>query len=210
MSGRWNQRFFATTRGRVLTLLRRDSRTVDDLARELDLTGNAVRSHLTGLERDGLVEQGERVRGLGKPAFSYRLTPDADGLFPKAYATLVQELLTVFAERMPPEEVTGALQEVGRRLAAEQPAAEGDARQRAEHAARVLGKLGGLAEVAEVDGALELRGFSCPLAAAVEVNPNACCLAETMLSDVVGLPVRQVCDQGPPPRCRFVILAEGE
>ena len=29
MSGRWNQRFFASTRGRVLTLLRRDSRTVD-------------------------------------------------------------------------------------------------------------------------------------------------------------------------------------
>lgn len=211
MTGRWNQRFFATTRGRVLTLLRRDSRTVDELARELDLTDNAVRSHLTGLERDGLVEHGEQVRGVvGKPAFSYKLTADADGLFPKAYATLVQELLTVFAERMSPEALTEALQEVGHRLAAEQPPAHGDVRQRADHAAAVLGKLGGLAEVDQVGEALEIRGFSCPLAAAVEVNSDACCLAEAMLSDVVGLPVRQQCDQGPPPRCRFVILANGE
>jgi predicted ArsR family transcriptional regulator len=193
-----------------LTLLRRDSWTVDDLARELDLTDNAVRSHLTGLERDGLVEQGERVRGVGKPAFSYKLTSDADTLFPKAYATLVQELLTVFAERMPPEALTEALQEVGHRLAAEQPAATGDVRQRAEQAAAVLGTLGGLADVEEADGNVRIKGFSCPLAAAVETNPDACCLAEAMLADVIGLPVRQQCDQGPPPRCRFVILADGE
>lgn len=210
MSGRWNQRFFASTRGRVLTLLRRDSRTVDELARELDLTDNAVRSHLTGLERDGLIEQGERIRGVGKPAYSYKLTADADNLFPKAYATLLQELLTVFAERMPPDALTGALQEVGHRLAAEQPAAQGDPRQRADHAAAVLDRLGGLAEVEEVDGQLRIKGFSCPLAPAVEVNADACCLAEAMLTDVVGLPVRQQCDPGPPPRCQFVVLANGE
>jgi hypothetical protein len=52
-----------------------------------------------------------------------------------------------------------------------------------------------------------IQGCSCPLAAAVDGTPGAGLLAETLLSDVVGVPVRQVCDQGPPPRCRFEIPA---
>ena len=48
----WNQRFFSSTRGRILTLLRREKRTVEDLAGELTLTDNAVRAHLATLERD--------------------------------------------------------------------------------------------------------------------------------------------------------------
>lgn len=50
----WKQRFFESTRGRIIMLLRRASRTVEEVAQELDLTDNAVRAHLTTLERDGL------------------------------------------------------------------------------------------------------------------------------------------------------------
>src|SRR5690348_15768357 len=46
-----NSRFFASTRDKILTLLRRASRTVEELAQALDLTDNAVRAHLTVLER---------------------------------------------------------------------------------------------------------------------------------------------------------------
>ena len=42
----WKQRFFSSTRGRIVALLRRTSRTVDELAQALDLTDNAVRAHL--------------------------------------------------------------------------------------------------------------------------------------------------------------------
>ena len=48
---RWDQRFFASTRGRVVTLLRDGHTTVEDLARALNLTDNAVRTHLSALER---------------------------------------------------------------------------------------------------------------------------------------------------------------
>ena len=51
----WEQRFLSSTRGRLVTLLRRSARTVDELAHELGLTDNAVRAHLATLERDGLV-----------------------------------------------------------------------------------------------------------------------------------------------------------
>ena len=53
----WDHRFFATTRGRILTLLRKHHQTVDDLATDLAVSDNAVRSHLYALERDGFVTQ---------------------------------------------------------------------------------------------------------------------------------------------------------
>src|SRR6266496_4119842 len=79
-----NPRFFASTRGRIVTLLRRNSRTVEELAQELTLTDNAVRAHLATLERDGIVQQRGVRRGSGKPSYIYDLTPEAEYLFPKA------------------------------------------------------------------------------------------------------------------------------
>src|SRR5438067_1922046 len=100
------RRFFVGTRGRILTLLRRESRTVDELAQALELTGNAVRVQLTALERDGLVQQqeGER-RGVGKPAHIYKLTPEAENIFPKAYQRVFDQLLDLLGERMSSDEM---------------------------------------------------------------------------------------------------------
>ena len=49
------KRFLETTRGQLLTLLRRGPQPIDALAAALDLTPNAIRAHMTALERDGLV-----------------------------------------------------------------------------------------------------------------------------------------------------------
>src|SRR5215212_6909899 len=91
----WNQRFLSSTRGHIVTLLRGAVRTVNELAAALNLTDNAVRVHLTSLERDGLVQQKGMRPGLRKPHYAYELTPDAEQLFPKAYDILLNQLLTV-------------------------------------------------------------------------------------------------------------------
>jgi predicted ArsR family transcriptional regulator len=55
----WDQRFFWSTRGRIVTLLRRSGRTVEGLAGELGLTDNGVQAHLaTTLERGAYLIQG--------------------------------------------------------------------------------------------------------------------------------------------------------
>ena len=113
----WNQRFFASTRGRILMLLRRAGRTVDELAQALNLTDNAVRAHLATLERDGFVRQLGARRGSGKPAFIYELSPDAEQLFPKAYGPILRQLLEVLSEEMTPP--TFQLPPVSVRVAAE-------------------------------------------------------------------------------------------
>src|SRR3954454_23138598 len=94
----WDRRFFASTRGRIVELLRRSSRTVEELAGALDLTDNAVRGHLAALERDRLVQQQGTRRGAGKPAFEYVLTREAEGLFPKAYAPVLGNVLAVLQD----------------------------------------------------------------------------------------------------------------
>src|SRR5437588_12049715 len=110
----WNQRFFESTRGRIIMLLRRASRTVEELAQALALTDYAVRAHLATLERDRLVRQRGARRGSGKPAFVYELTPETEQLFPKAYGPVLRELLNVLVEHIPPDDVEALLRIVGR------------------------------------------------------------------------------------------------
>ena len=203
---RWERGFFESTRGRVVALLRRGPRTVDELARALGVTDNAVRGHLSALERDGVIRlQGARPTG-GKPAYAYEIAPEAERLFTSAYIPVLTQLVGVLAERMSSGELEGLLGEVGRRLArAQRPSTDG-ARARAEAAATVLTELGGIVDVEEENGELTLRGYSCPLADAVRAHPATCHATETLVAELMGVPVLEQCDKGDRPRCRFKVL----
>lgn len=205
----WNERFLAGTRGRIVILLRRASRTVNQLAESLELTDNAVRAHLATLERDGLVQQSGLRRGSRKPHQAYDLTPQAEQLFPKAYGPILHQLLDVLGQRLPPAQVDEMLREVGHRLAAAHlPAAqEGDLETRIQKTLELLGELGGLAEREERDGKLLIQGYSCPLADAVPGHPEMCRMAETLLTEVIGVPVEERCRRGESPQCCFEVKA---
>src|ERR671914_2397833 len=103
MATNWGEKFFESTRGQIVTLLRRSGRTVEELAHSQGLTANGVRAHLAVLERDGIVRQRGSVRrggsGGGKPAYIYELTPQAEDLFPKAYELVLRRLLDVLSEQ---------------------------------------------------------------------------------------------------------------
>ncbi|HEX8097970.1 MAG TPA: helix-turn-helix domain-containing protein, partial [Pyrinomonadaceae bacterium] len=125
-STKFDRRFFESTRGRVVTLLRGATCSVEELAGRLDLTDNAVRAHLLTLERDGLVRQTGVRRGARKPHFTYSLTQEAERLFPKAYDLLLNQLIAVLKCRLSQEEIDNVLREVGRSLAAGAPSEEED------------------------------------------------------------------------------------
>jgi predicted ArsR family transcriptional regulator len=203
-SARWEKRFLESTRGRIVALLRRTSRTVDELAAALDLTDNAVRAHIATLERDGLVEQRGVRRGTSKPAFSYDLTAEAEQLFPKAYAPVLAHLLTLLTERLSPETVDDLLRAAGRRIASEQPPAGVSIESRLDLAAHLLTDLGGLAEYEVTEDQIVIRGYSCPLAAIAPDHPAVCHLAESLVSEIVGVPMHEECARTGRPRCVFV------
>jgi predicted ArsR family transcriptional regulator len=205
---RWDERFFDTTRGRILAHLRRGSRTIEELAAALGLTDNAVRTHVAALERDGVVQQRGVRPTRGKPAYAYEVAPEADRLFTKAYIPVLTRLVEVLEERMTPGELEALLREVGRRLAPSKGPLPRTFRERAETAATVLTELGGVVDVEQKGGRITLRGFSCPLADAVRAHPTTCRAAESLVAELVGAPVLERCDRGARPRCCFEILAD--
>jgi predicted ArsR family transcriptional regulator len=205
MGSGWDRRFFATTRGQVVELLRRGHRTVEELAQALQLTDNAVRAHLSALERDGLVRQGGLQRGHRRPSYAYELTPEADRLFPKPYGAVLAELIGVLREQLSKHELEAAVRVVGQRLGAGYPPAVGPPSERIEYALIVLAELGGLAEREDGQGVVRIIGFSCPLALAAVDHPEICQLAASLLSEITDLPVTEQCDRATGPRCMFAV-----
>lgn len=210
MPASWYMRFLASTRGRLVALLRRDTRTVDEMATELHLTDNAVRAHLAALERDGYVRQ-SGVRhgvGAGKPAYAYELTPEAEQLFPKPYVTVLDMLLASLEGRLTRDEVEKLLRETGRRIASEYPHGTGESHERLEAATRALNQLGGLATLEEDGGTSTICGYDCPLASLVPDHPEVCHLAEAFVGEVAEAPVRERCQREGRPRCRFELAEQ--
>src|SRR5438128_12687602 len=68
------------------------------LADQLELTAMAVRQHLYALQKEGHVEAEERPVPIGRPAKHWRLTREADHLFPEAYAELNVSLIDALKE----------------------------------------------------------------------------------------------------------------
>jgi predicted ArsR family transcriptional regulator len=203
-----DRRFFESTRGQIVTILRGSAGTVEELAAKLQLTDNAVRAHLATLERDGLVQQSGLRRGPRKPHFTYVLTPAADRLFPKAYDALLNQLIAVLKTRLTPADIEEVLREVGRAVAAGAPAGKEDnLDSRVQRALTVLEALGGAAQAEKHDDKIVIRSSGCPLAAAVSVHPEVCGLAETLIAEIVKAPTKEHCDREGRPQCRFEINA---
>jgi predicted ArsR family transcriptional regulator len=204
-----DKRFFESTRGQIVTILRGGACTVEELAEKLTLTDNAVRAHLSTLERDGLVRQSGLRRGPRKPHFTYVLTEQADRLFPKAYDVLLNQLIAVLKTRLSPPEIEGVLREVGRAVAADVPAGKNaNLESRVQSAVKVLEAIGGAAKVEKHETTFAIQSSGCPLAAAVAVHPEVCGLAETLVAEIVKAPVEERCDRTGRPKCRFEINLE--
>jgi predicted ArsR family transcriptional regulator len=79
------------------------------LAARLELTPMAIRQHLYTLEREKLVDVETRPGPIGRPAKYWRLTPEANRLFPEAYAELSVSLINSVNEAFGPSGMTRLL-----------------------------------------------------------------------------------------------------
>lgn len=194
-----------STRERIVTLLRRSGLTANQIAADLGLTHNAVRGHLAALQREGIVREGGRERGVSRPAVVYEIVPDAEAVFSRAYIPFVAHLLRVLRERLTAAELDEIMHLVGRRFAAESPRLRGGLPQRVEAASALLEDLGALNTIEANDGTFVIRGHGCLLAAAVHGRPEVCRAMESLLAELIDAPVRECCERGERPRCCFQI-----
>jgi predicted ArsR family transcriptional regulator len=202
-----NSRFLGSSRGKIVQLLRRAGRSVNELAAALGLTDNAVRANLAQLEQDGLVKQAGRRPGYRKPESIFDITPEAERLFARAYAPVLGTLLSTLEATLSEQELDARLRELGHRLA--EPHLEAMSRlapkQRVRKTLQVLEELGGLAELQQRDGTTYVRGFGCPFSQVVAEHPKLCVAAEVLVSDLLGQEVREQCDRGERSKCCFRI-----
>jgi predicted ArsR family transcriptional regulator len=203
----WSRRFFTGTRGRIVALLRRAARTVDELAAELDLTDNAVRAQLAAMERDGLVRQRGERKGIRKPAVEYALDPEAETALSRAYVPLVAALVQVLAARLQRAELERLLREAGRQAAEALPQPIGEPEERVRAACRVLDDLGGVTQVEAAGDGWTISSAGCPLAELVGKHPATCLALEALVAELTRLPVREACMRGERPACRFELGA---
>src|SRR5205823_5251846 len=92
-----------STRRAIVKLLKTEG-AMDSamLAKRLNLTAMAVRQHLYDLQREKLVTADEKPVPIGRPAKHWRLTRQANNLFPEAYAELNVALIDAVGKAFGP------------------------------------------------------------------------------------------------------------
>ncbi|MEO8031863.1 MAG: HTH domain-containing protein, partial [Gemmatimonadota bacterium] len=110
----WLEKLLGESQVNLLRILRRSQQTITSLAARMGLTDNAVRTHIATLSRNGLViEAGSQRDTGGKPARMYDLSRQGEELFPKAYATILSELIGQIEASEGQERVVELLRAVG-------------------------------------------------------------------------------------------------
>jgi DeoR family transcriptional regulator, suf operon transcriptional repressor len=193
----------------VLELLRRKhAASAEAIAAELGVTPNAVRQHLTNLERDGLVKS-EPVRAKrGRPSLQFSLTERADAAFPKRYGQLATMVLTELRELHGEE----ALDELFRRIAVRhEPAVERqmaglDFDQKLRKLVAWINRAGTLAEAEDCEDGVRITIHNCPFRNTALKFPQVCTITPQLIVDLLGAPVSQETSiHRNDPYCSFVV-----
>jgi predicted ArsR family transcriptional regulator len=197
-----------SSRGRVVALLQRGALTVEKIASNFGLTANAVRAHITAMERDGVVRRVGRQPGTTRPSYVYELTPEVEQLLSRAYIPLLAHLVQVFAKGLASDRVDALLRAAGKELADELIAGKrlsGGLRTRVALASELMNEQLGAVTHVDENGGYIIRGVGCPLAALTGKHPAVCLSMESFVAEVVGTPVHECCDRTTRPRCCFEI-----
>ncbi len=176
-------------RGTVLVQLKRaQPLTAKELAARLGVSLNAARHHLKELEVEGLVRYDRSRRGVGAPAFSYRLSPAGEALFPRRYQETLTSLLDQIVEREGREAAVALLDSHLARLAAQLKIelAGLSAEDRLAAVARVRSEQG---YMAEARAPAVLTEHNCAIQAVAERFPEICAAEAKFLEDVLGAEV---------------------
>ncbi len=181
-------------RAAVLIELKRGQRlTAKDIAVKLAISLNAVRHHLKELQAESLVEYERQHRGVGAPAFAYRLSASGEALFPRRYESTLTELLDYVVRREGRASAVAVLEEryegMTRRLQHELAGATPAERMAA--VARLLSDEGYMAEGTAVSDTGTLIEHNCAIQAVAERFPEICAAEARFLEAALGAEVQR-------------------
>src|SRR3989440_6295839 len=183
-----------STRMEILELLRRrQAASAETISTELGITPNAVRQHLTNLERDGYVRSEPVRHKRGRPSLLFSLTDRADAVFPKRYGQLATMVLTELQEMGGPELLDQVFERVAHRHAeAVAPTMDGlDFDQRLTRLVEWIARAGTLAEREETPEGVRVTIHNCPFRNTALKFPQVCTITPQLIVELLGRPVSQ-------------------
>ncbi len=204
-------RFFQTTRGKIVAELRkRRGASAVELASLFGLSPNAIRQQLVVLERDGLVVEESVRRGPTKPTYEFSLTREAEKLFPQRYDKMLGAVLREVREQSGPQAVKKIFDGIARRTLAKNGArlAQKSPGAKVVELAAILRETGVDADVDLVNGSYVLHEHNCPYANVVKEHPEVCSTIHHVLSAIApaGHEQTESLARGGN-ECRFVVRA---
>ena len=198
-----------STRMEVLELLRRKGRSsAETIANDLGVTPNAVRQHLTNLEREGLVVSQPERNGRGRPSLLFVLTERADAVFPKRYGQLATMVLQEVQEMGGPD----ALDELFARVAArhanaiERDLIGLDFDEKLRRVVAWIGRAGTLVEQTEGPDGVHVTIHNCPFRNTALKFPQVCSITPQLISRLTEAAISQSDSiHRHDPYCSFVV-----
>jgi predicted ArsR family transcriptional regulator len=198
-----------STRMELLELLRRKGpASAETMASDLGVTPNAIRQHLTNLERDGFVISHPERGARGRPALLFSLTERADSVFPKRYGQLATMVLQELRDMGGDEALDDLFGRVAARHAkAIEPDLNGlDFDHKLERVVAWIGRAGTLAEQTETDEGVKVTIHNCPFRNTALKFPQVCTITPHLFSQLLGTGVSQSDSiHRRDPYCSFVV-----
>lgn len=204
-----------TTQQALLRALLRnkDGLTVQALAETLEVSRNAVRQHLTSLERDGLVAKGRTQPSGGRPEQLYVLTAAGGEQFPRQYSWFSELLLQMLQAESGDTSLDEKLAGMGRTVAAalaQRVAGAAGSAERIASIAGVMRELGYDATARTEDGRPVIEAYNCVFHKLAAKCPEVCSFDLALLGAASGSDVEhRTCMVRGGDACRFRFVASG-
>ncbi|NEU30079.1 transcriptional regulator [bacterium LRH843] len=161
----------------ILTMLKRSKeQTVAELARELGVTEMAVRRHLQGLEKEGLIESRLERQAMGRPSYKYSLTIKGEESFPRNYSDLSLGILKDLEQLSGNDMIERLFEQRRDRFHSKyKQEIKGAFSERVEALARIQSENGYMVEYKQLDdGSYEFIEYNCPISQVAKEYPVAC------------------------------------
>ncbi len=200
----------ASRQEQILTLLLNTSAgmSIDEMAAKLEISRNAVKQHLVGLEKQQWVREAALNSTGGRPARSYTLTEQGVNRFPKQYAWFCNLLIDELAAEMDSQTLEKMMWKLGVKLgqslvpqfAGKNPAEKMTA------LVELMQSLGYHAEIETQTAEPGIKAVNCVYHDLAQQHPQICHFDQALIATLLDKPVQQTaCMAKNDCACRFKI-----
>jgi len=180
--------------------------SIDAIAEKIRISRNAVKQHLTVLEKDLLIQAGQLNLTKGRPSRSYILTDLGVNKFTKQYSWFCNLLISELKEEMGSEALALFMGRLGSKIAGSLAAQFKDqnAEEKVQTLRTILQNLGYQATVQLHEGAMTISAVNCVFHDLAQEYAELCEFDRSLIRTLLDNPVEQIeCMAKQGCACRF-------